>query len=79
MLEERLRDDVIAELRAFGGRVLLHTETADGHVIPVWEEAKESDVTVLKDVFESKKCIDGVTLHYSRVPITSERPPDFHE
>lgn len=79
VLEERLKDDVLAELKTYGGRILLHAETADGNVIPVWEEARESDVSTLKEVFTSKKSINGVTLHYSRVPITSERPPDFHE
>jgi hypothetical protein len=70
---------VIAELRTYGGRILLHTEGRDGQVVPIWEEASESDVSTLKEVFQSKKDIKGVTLHYSRVPITSERPPDFHE
>jgi hypothetical protein len=79
MLEERLKDDVLAELRAYGGVILLHTEASDGQVIPVWEEAKESDVAVLKEVYASKRIVNGVKLHYSRVPITSERPPDFHE
>jgi hypothetical protein len=79
MLEERLKDDVLAELRTYGGRVLLHTEGSDGQVIPIWEEARDSDVAVIKEVFASKSTINGVRLHYSRVPITSERPPDFHE
>ncbi|KAG9052633.1 hypothetical protein FS842_009475 [Serendipita sp. 407] len=79
ILEERLRDDVLAELRAYGGRILLHTEASDGQVIPLWEEARETDVAVLKDVFASKRMINGARIHYSRVPITSERPPDFHD
>ncbi|KAG8865965.1 hypothetical protein FRC20_009226 [Serendipita sp. 405] len=79
ILEERLRDDVLAELRTYGGRILLHTEASDGQVIPLWEEARETDVAVLKDVFASKRMINGARIHYSRVPITSERPPDFHD
>jgi hypothetical protein len=59
--------------------VLLHTEASDGQVIPIWEEASESDVAVVKEIFASKRTINGVRIHYSRVPITSERPPDFHE
>ena len=79
MLEERLRDDVLAELKAFGGRILLHNETMDGQIVPVWEEAREVDVAVSKEIFLEKKSSNGVRLYYSRVPITSERPPDFHE
>lgn len=79
ILEERLKDDVLAELRTYGGRILLHTEEADGQVVPIWEEARDCDVAVLKEVYASKRNINGVKLHYSRVPITSERPPDFHD
>lgn len=77
MLEERLKDDIISELNAFGGRVLLHTETADGAVIPVWEEVQPEDVAVLKDIMESRKDADSMVLQYHRIPITAEKPPDF--
>jgi hypothetical protein len=77
MLEDRLKDDIISELNAFGGRVLLHTETADGAVIPVWEEVQPEDVAVLKDIMESRNDADSMTLQYHRIPITAEKPPDF--
>ncbi|KAF5367062.1 hypothetical protein D9758_003884 [Tetrapyrgos nigripes] len=117
VLEERLRDDVVDELGAFGGRILLHTETEDGNVVPVWEEVRSEDVLVLKDIMEARRtfkktnpgnasAVDGssilgpglpplshghghghcdkdiigaddVELIYDRIPITSERPPDF--
>ncbi|RDB25649.1 Paladin [Hypsizygus marmoreus] len=77
VLEERLRDDVVAELNAFGGRVLLHTETADGTVVPVWEEVTEDNVVVLKDIMAARRHSNGVDLQYYRIPITAERPPDF--
>lgn len=79
VLEERLRDDVIMEIRAFGGRVLLHNETSEGGVVPIWEDVPENGIAVLREVFDSKKDTNGVRLHYSRVPITSETPPDFTE
>ena len=79
VLEERLRDDVIAELMSFGGRLLLHTETRDGNVIPVWEEADSENISVLKDIMASRKDVGGVELKYARVPITAERPPDFSD
>ncbi|KAJ7112000.1 inositol hexakisphosphate-domain-containing protein [Mycena epipterygia] len=79
ILEERLRGDVISELKAFGGRLLLHTESEDGSVIPVWEEIQDEvkDVVVLKDVMATHKAIDG--LEYHRIPMTAEKPPDFSD
>ncbi|KAJ7249237.1 inositol hexakisphosphate-domain-containing protein [Mycena haematopus] len=81
ILEERLRDDVISELKAFGGRLLLHTETDDGSVIPVWEEIQNEleDVVVLKDVMASRKALDGLELEYRRIPMTAEKPADFSD
>ncbi|KAJ6512734.1 inositol hexakisphosphate-domain-containing protein [Mycena sanguinolenta] len=81
ILEERLRDDVISELKAFGGRLLLHTEAEDGSVIPVWEEIQNEleDVAVLKDVMASRKALDGLELEYHRIPMTAEKPADFSD
>ncbi|KAG2017712.1 hypothetical protein CC2G_007200 [Coprinopsis cinerea AmutBmut pab1-1] len=77
VLEERLRDDVLAELEAFGGRLLLHTETTDGAVVPVWEEVQPENVMVLKDVMSSRRESVNVSLQYIRVPITAEKTPDY--
>lgn len=77
VLEERLKDDVLSELNTFGGRLLLHTETNDGAVVPVWEEVQEKDVAVLKDIMGTKQVINGVELNYARIPMTAEKPPDF--
>src|ERR1700683_5421128 len=61
-------------------RLLLHTETADGSVIPIWEEVRSEDVDVLKDVMASRQtAADGVELYHIRIPITTERPPDFSD
>ncbi|CAL1716907.1 unnamed protein product [Somion occarium] len=77
-LEERLKDDVIEELTSFGGRLLLHTETPDGSVIPVWEEVDPSNVLVLKEVMAQRRHSQGgAELNYVRIPITAEKPPDF--
>ncbi|KAF8150729.1 inositol hexakisphosphate-domain-containing protein [Crassisporium funariophilum] len=77
VLEDRLREDVIAELASFGGRLLLHTETADGTVVPVWEDVRDEDVVVLKDIMASRREVQDVVVQYDRVPITAEKPPDY--
>ncbi|KAF8917222.1 inositol hexakisphosphate-domain-containing protein [Mucidula mucida] len=77
VLEERLRDDIFAEAAAFGGQVLLHTETTDGSVVPIWEEVASENVVVLKDIMDSRQRVRDVELIYDRIPVTAERPPDF--
>ncbi|KAK0223506.1 inositol hexakisphosphate-domain-containing protein [Armillaria fumosa] len=79
VLEQRLRDDIISEGQAFGGRVLLHSETSDGTIVPIWEEVESDNVVVLKDVMASRKSTQGIQLVYDRIPITAERPPDFSD
>ena len=56
---------------------MLHTETADGTVVPVWEEVTEENVLVLKDIMAARRDANGVDLRYNRVPMTAEKPPDF--
>ncbi|KAK0446168.1 inositol hexakisphosphate-domain-containing protein [Armillaria borealis] len=79
VLEQRLRDDIISEGQAFGGRVLLHSETPDGTVVPIWEEVESDNVVVLKDVMANRQSTRGIQLVYDRIPITAERPPDFSD
>ncbi|KAH9956403.1 hypothetical protein BC827DRAFT_1270914 [Russula dissimulans] len=78
VLEERLRDDVVSELHASGGKLLLHTETPDGSVIPVLEEVRLGDVAVVKDVMSACEASyhDDVDVSYHRVRLTAKRPPD---
>ena len=65
-------------MKVFSGfsRILLHTETADGTVVPVWEEVQPEDVAVLKDIMISRNDVNTI-LQYNRIPITAENPPDF--
>jgi Inositol hexakisphosphate len=49
-------------------------------VIPVWEEVRPGDVAVMKDVMAAcKESCDDIDVFYRRVPLTSERPPDFSD
>lgn len=67
-------------MKAFDGRLLLHTEADDGSVHPVWE-AIESDscVQTLREVMDeaARKANVGVSFVYKRIPITAEKSPDF--
>ena len=61
-------------------RLLLHTETVDGSVIPVWEEVRPGHVASMKDVMSAcKESNISVDVFYRRVPITAERQPDFSD
>ena len=53
LLEDRLKNDVINELEAGEGRLLLHTETSDGTVIPIWEEAAPTDVDTIQEIMSN--------------------------
>jgi hypothetical protein len=79
VLEERLKSDVVAEIDAFQGRVLLHTESADKDVVPVWETLEPSDVHSLREVMDDVAArSQAVDLKFVRIPITSESSPDVN-
>lgn len=72
-IEDKLAEDVKSELEEYGGKVLVHTEK-DGEVVPVWVDAKESDVRTVREVFGA--LIDnGLEVDYHRIPTTAEQPP----
>lgn len=81
LLEERLKSDLLAELKTFDGRLLLHTEMRDGSVVPVWEtvDSPESVKTLreMMDEAAARLKSQGTTLRFHRIPITAERAPDF--
>ena len=77
VLEERLKSDVVSELDEFQGRILLHSETADGEVVPVWESVDKPDVASVREVMdEAASKSKDVALDFVRIPITSEQSPD---
>jgi hypothetical protein len=77
VLEERLKSDVIAEIAEFQGRVLLHTESKDGEVLPVWESVDRTDVVSLREIMAGAADLTGnVHFNFVRIPVTSESSPD---
>ncbi|KAE8244521.1 hypothetical protein A4X13_0g6535, partial [Tilletia indica] len=89
LLEDRLKADVLAELRMGEGSLLLHTERENGVVEPVWEKVREEEVMTVQEVMDTvrRRFLDGeegedefkVELDYRRIPITAEKPPDLSE
>lgn len=81
LLEDRLKNDVINELEAGEGRLLLHTETSDGTVIPIWEEAAPTDVDTIQEIMANigADFKHKLQLRFRRIPMTAEKPPDFSD
>lgn len=49
-LEERLKQDIIREVVNYDGRVLVHGEDQEGHVLAAWEEVDVNDVLTVREV-----------------------------
>lgn len=80
LLEERMKSDVLAELKAFDGRLLLHSETDGGAVNPVWEVVEdESSIKTLREIMDDAARRMAIDATYRRIPITAEKSPDFSD
>ncbi|WVR08265.1 hypothetical protein IAU60_005312 [Kwoniella sp. DSM 27419] len=80
VLEQRLKSDVTNEIDQFQGRILLHTETADGEVVPVWESVDKEDVVSIREMMDDAAASSrDLQLSFIRIPVTSETTPDFHD
>jgi hypothetical protein len=89
-MEQRMKADVLAEMKKYGGRVLLHEEEslpgsqAGLAIVPVWETVHPDDVMTPRELFAKEADIhtsipsDGIRgewFDYLRVPITDEQAP----
>lgn len=56
-MERNFKKDVLRELRAGNGRILLHDEVEERpgvfSIIPIWETVSEEDILTPRDVFDS--------------------------
>ena len=56
-MEENFKKDVLREVRARGGRILLHDEVEDRPgvftIVPIWEDIEESGIMTPRQVFEN--------------------------
>lgn len=55
-MEESFKKDVLREVKAGDGRILLHDEVEERpgvfSIIPIWENVTENDIMTPRDVFE---------------------------
>ncbi|KAI8816483.1 inositol hexakisphosphate-domain-containing protein, partial [Fimicolochytrium jonesii] len=77
LMESQMKLDALAELKHYGGRLLLHEEevTEKGFsIVPVWETVSEDAVQTPSEVY---KCFqaEGYKVDYLRIPITDEQAP----
>lgn len=76
-MEARLKEDILAEIRQSGGRMLLHREeynpsTNQSAVVGYWEKIQADDVKTPAEVYSLLKD-DGYDIVYRRIPLTRER------
>lgn len=71
-MEERLKLDLLRELRKFNGRILLHEEDAStGKLIPVWESVKAEDIETTAEILEklNQQVSSEHSIVYRRIPM----------
>lgn len=76
-MEERLKEDIIAEVSRSGGRMLLHREeyspaSNQVSVIGYWENIFADDVKTPAEVYAALQN-EGYNIAYRRIPLTRER------
>ncbi|KAI8579918.1 hypothetical protein K450DRAFT_187884 [Umbelopsis ramanniana AG] len=77
-MENRMKSDVLEELKVYNGRLLLHdeetTEKGGFIILPQWETVPVEMVETPGDVFKSI-IEEGYQVDYLRIPITDEQAP----
>lgn len=73
LVEERLKADIAKEGSTHDGKLLLHSETPQGDVVPVWEDV--TTALTMKEVMAQ----EHPNVKFQRVPITAEHPPHYDD
>lgn len=76
-MELRLKEDIYAEIKQSGGRLLLHREEFNpslnrSSIISYWENISLDDVKTPAEVYAALKD-QGFNIEYKRIPLTRER------
>uniref|UniRef100_A0A6N2NAG9 Tyrosine specific protein phosphatases domain-containing protein n=1 Tax=Salix viminalis TaxID=40686 RepID=A0A6N2NAG9_SALVM len=77
LMEARLKEDIVTEIRQTGGRMLVHREeynpaTNQSCIIGYWENISADDVKTPAEVYAALKD-EGYDITYRRIPLTRER------
>ncbi|KAI9496168.1 inositol hexakisphosphate-domain-containing protein [Zychaea mexicana] len=72
-VEERLKNDVLKEVKSMGGLLLVHQELSDGTIVPCYIAA--DTVQTPREVFDAFRN-DGYRTTYFRIPISPEQSPE---
>ena len=71
-MEENFKKDVLREVRAGNGRILLHDEIEERPgvftIIPIWEDVSESEIMTPRDVF-NLVASQGYHVDYDRIAV----------
>ena len=73
LLEQRLKQDVLAELQRYHA-VLVTRELADGQLVDVWIDVPADAVKTPRELYD-QLAAEGFNVRYLRVPITHTRAP----
>ncbi|KAJ3072961.1 hypothetical protein HDU98_002548 [Podochytrium sp. JEL0797] len=76
-MEQQMKRDCVAELKKYGGRLLLHSEemTSSGFsILPVWESCTVDEINTPLELYQSI-IAENYQVDYKRVPITDEQAP----
>ncbi|KAH8925172.1 hypothetical protein BT69DRAFT_1307991 [Atractiella rhizophila] len=80
IIEDRLKNDILSELKSFEGKILLHLEQADGSIVPVFEPCLPENVKTLKEIMNNvAQQRKPHQLTFYRIPTTAEKSPDFSD
>ncbi|KAL6070801.1 Paladin [Balamuthia mandrillaris] len=74
-MEKRLKKDILADAKQYGGHILIHDESDDGRVLTCWERVNSVTVRTLREVYEDL-AHRGHRVELLRVPITDEKAPE---
>jgi hypothetical protein len=89
IIESNLKEDIQKEIVRYEDKILLHEESEDAKIVPVWEDCTPSCVNTFKEVMSivhkeesneqlsQPESVENLHLEYYRVPITAETPPDL--
>jgi protein-tyrosine phosphatase len=76
-MERRLKQDVLTEVEENGKKLYTHEENESMEVNPVWCDV--SSVQTPREVFTELLSQLKVELKYTRLPITTEQPPEIKD